>query len=144
MNLVIETIKKRQSIRLYEQKPVSKDIINTIIEAGNLAPSTGEMKLVEEGGKKRKMVNYQPWRFVVVEDPEFKQNLFQTIEPRARIWGFIAAPLFPISWLSLFGSILSGFFLLPLVVNELVLAIWLIVKGFNTSTINTKLANAET
>jgi nitroreductase len=81
MNLVIETIKKRQSIRLYEQKPVSKDIINTIIEAGNLAPSTGEMKLVEEGGKKRKIVNYQPWRFVVVENPEFKQNLFQTIEP---------------------------------------------------------------
>jgi len=81
MNLVIETIKKRQSIRLYEQKPIPKDIINTIIEAGNLAPSTGEMKLVEEGGKKRKILNYQPWRFVVVEDPEFKQKLFQTIEP---------------------------------------------------------------
>ena len=80
MNLVIETIKKRQSIRLYEQKPVSKDIINTIIKAGNPAPSMGEMKLVEEGGKKRKIVNYQPWRFVVVEDPEFKQKLFQTIE----------------------------------------------------------------
>ncbi|MFC1803519.1 nitroreductase family protein [Thermoproteota archaeon] len=80
MNLVIETIKKRQSIRLYEQKPVPKDIINTIIEAGNLAPSTGEMKLMEEGGKKRKIVNYQPWRFVVVEDTEFKQKLFQTIE----------------------------------------------------------------
>jgi nitroreductase len=81
LNLVIETIKKRQSIRLYEQKPIPRDIINTIIEAGNLAPSMGEMKLVEEGGKKRKILNYQPWRFVVVEDPEFKQKLFQTIEP---------------------------------------------------------------
>jgi nitroreductase len=82
MNAVIETIKKRQSIRLYEKKPIPKDIINTIIEAGNLAPSMGEMKLVEEGGKKRKILNYQPWRFVVVvEDPEFKQKLFQTIEP---------------------------------------------------------------
>jgi hypothetical protein len=28
-------------------------------------------------------------------------------------------------------SVLSDFFLIPLVVNELVLAIWLIVKGFN-------------
>jgi nitroreductase len=81
MNYVIETIKKRQSIRLYEQRPVPKEIINTIIEAGNLAPSTGEMKLVEEEGKKRKILNYQPWRFVVVEDPEFKQKLFRTIEP---------------------------------------------------------------
>ncbi|MHA2033370.1 MAG: DUF4386 domain-containing protein, partial [Candidatus Kariarchaeaceae archaeon] len=47
------------------------------------------------------------------------------------IWGFIAAPLFPVSWLSLFGSVLSVFFIFPLVVNELVLEIWLIVKGFN-------------
>ena len=79
-NLVIENIKKRQSVRLFEQKPIPKNIINTIIEAGNLAPSTGDMKAVEEGGKK-KIINYQPWRFVVVEDPEFKQKLFQTIEP---------------------------------------------------------------
>ena len=81
MNPVIETIKKRQSVRLYEQKPIPKDLINTIIEAGNLAPSTGDEKEVEEGGKKRKITNYQPWRFVVVEDPEFKQKLYQTIEP---------------------------------------------------------------
>jgi nitroreductase len=81
MNPVIETIKNRKSVRLYEKKSVPKDIINTIIEAGNLAPSTGDEKLVEEGGKKIKITNYQPWRFVIVEDPEFKQKLFQTIEP---------------------------------------------------------------
>ena len=81
MNPVIDAIKNRRSVRLYEQKPIPKDIINTIIEAGNLAPSMGDMKLVEEGGKKRKNLNYQPWRFVVVENPEFKQKLFQTIEP---------------------------------------------------------------
>ena len=81
MNPVIETIMKRRSVRLYEPKPIPKDIINTIIEAGNLAPSTGDVKVVDEGGKKRKIFNYQPWRFVVVEDPEFKQKLFQTIEP---------------------------------------------------------------
>ena len=81
MNNVIETIKKRKSVRLYEQKPVPKDIINTIIEAGTLAPSTGDEKLVEEGGKSKKITNYQPWRFVVVEDPGFKQQLFQTIDP---------------------------------------------------------------
>jgi len=51
------------------------------------------------------------------------------------VWGLIGAPLFPVSWLSLFGSTISGPFLLPLVVNELVLAVWLIVKGFNLSAI---------
>ena len=81
MNPVIETIKKRKSVRLYEKKPIPKEIINTIIEAGNLAPSTGDVKVVEEGGKKRRIFNYQPWRFVVVEDPEFKHKLFQTIDP---------------------------------------------------------------
>ena len=81
MNPVIEAINNRRSVRLYEPTPIPKDIINTIIEAGNLAPSTGDEKVVEEGGKKTKITNYQPWRFVVVEDPEFKQKLFQTIEP---------------------------------------------------------------
>ena len=83
MNPVIENIKKRHSVRLFEQKPIPKKIIKTIIEAGNLAPSTGATKEVEEGGKKKKIIDYQPWRFVVVvvEAPEFKQKLFQTIEP---------------------------------------------------------------
>ena len=66
MNPVIEAIRNRRSIRLYESKPVPKAIINTIIEAGNQAPST---------------FPFQPWRFVVVEDPELKQKLVQTIEP---------------------------------------------------------------
>ena len=48
MNTVIEAIMKRKSVRLYEQKPIPKDIINTIIEAGNQAPSTGEEKEIEE------------------------------------------------------------------------------------------------
>jgi nitroreductase len=70
MNQVIETIKKRRSIRLYEQKPIPRNIINTIIEAGNAAPFASEKRC-------------QPWRFVVVEHPELKQKLVQTTLP---IW----------------------------------------------------------
>jgi hypothetical protein len=51
------------------------------------------------------------------------------------VWGFIGALLFPVAWLSLFGSTISGPFLLPLVLNEMVLAVWLIVKGFDSPTI---------
>ncbi len=68
MNPVIEAIKSRRSTRAYEQKPIPKDVINTIIEAGNQAPFTS-------------VTRAQPWRFVVVQDPEFKQKLFQTAFP---------------------------------------------------------------
>jgi hypothetical protein len=51
------------------------------------------------------------------------------------VWGLIGAPLFPAAPLSLFGSTISGLFLLPLVVNEMVLAVWLIAKGFDSSAI---------
>ena len=81
MNNVVEAIKKRKSVRLYEATPIPKEIINSIIETGNLAPSTGQMKLVEKEGTKKKVVDYQPWRFVVVENSKFKQTLLDTIEP---------------------------------------------------------------
>ena len=55
-------------MRAYESKPVPKDIINAIIEAGNQAPFTS-------------ITRSQPWRFVVVENPEFKEKLLQTTLP---------------------------------------------------------------
>jgi len=75
MNPVIEAINNRMSIRSYKPKPIPKDIINTIIEAGNQAPSRGR----EE--KETKKFLFQPWRFVVVVDPEFRQKLVQTTLP---------------------------------------------------------------
>jgi nitroreductase len=53
--LVEEAIKKRRSIRKYLDKPVSKNQINKIIEAGTYAPS----------GK-----NIQSWRFTVLTGNE--------------------------------------------------------------------------
>jgi nitroreductase len=76
MTPVIEVINKRRSIRGYEPKPIPKDVINTIIEAGNQAPSTGRMV-------KGNVLQFQPWRFVVVENPAFRQKLVQTTMP---IW----------------------------------------------------------
>lgn len=76
-NPVIEAINTRRSCRSFEPKPIPKKIIKTLIEAGNRAPSQGRV----EKGKKDPL--FQPWRFVVVEDPEFKQKLLQTTLP---IW----------------------------------------------------------
>jgi len=75
MNPVIEAIKKRSSVRSYDPKPVPKNIINAIIEAGNQAPSRGKEK------KESKEFLFQPWRFVVVEDPKFRQKLVQAAFP---------------------------------------------------------------
>lgn len=77
MNPVLEAINNRQSVRSYRPDPVPKDVISAIIEAGNQAPSRGR----QEKGTKEFL--FQPWRFVVVEDPEFKKKLVQTTLP---IW----------------------------------------------------------
>jgi len=69
-NPVIESIYNRRSCRDFKAEPISKEIINTIIDAGNQAPFTS-------------MNRSQPWRFIVVEDAEFKQKLIQTTTP---IW----------------------------------------------------------
>jgi nitroreductase len=73
MNPVIEAIHKRRSIRAYESKPIPKEIINTIIESGNQAPSRG--REVNDG------FQFQPWWFVVVENPAFKHKLVETTHP---------------------------------------------------------------
>jgi nitroreductase len=77
MNAVIETIHKRISVRAYEKKPVPREVLETIIEAGNRAPSRG--RETEEG----QGFEFQPWRFVAVQDEEFRQTLVQTTLP---IW----------------------------------------------------------
>lgn len=69
MNQVIEAIQKRRSVRSYENRPVPKDVLNTIISAGNQAPSA---------------MNSQPWRFVVVEDESIKKKLLGAALPNAK------------------------------------------------------------
>lgn len=53
-------VKKRRSTRRYLNKEVSRKDILTCIEAARLAPS-GE--------------NVQPWRFIVIDDPELRDRL---------------------------------------------------------------------
>ncbi|RLE80456.1 MAG: nitroreductase [Thermoprotei archaeon] len=60
MSKVFEVIQQRRSIRRYEPKPIPKDILLKLLEAARLAPSAG---------------NRQPWRFVIVTDPERKKKL---------------------------------------------------------------------
>ena len=67
-NLVIQTINKRRSCRDFLDKPIPKDILTEVIEAANQAPFVADQ-------------GHQPWRFVVVENPNFREKLVQTAHP---------------------------------------------------------------
>jgi nitroreductase len=71
MNQVIENIQKRRSVRFYEPKPIPKEILTDIINAGNLAPSG---------------CNAQGWRFVVAENEAFRNKLAGLAILRYKKW----------------------------------------------------------
>jgi nitroreductase len=71
MNKVIETIKSRRSVRMYDTKPIPKKVIQAIIDAGNAAPSG---------------MNVQGWRFIVVQGKAFKNKLMSLAIPRYKQW----------------------------------------------------------
>lgn len=62
---VRDLARSRRSVRRFRTGPVSDDAISRIIDAGRLAPSGA---------------NRQPWRFVVVDDPETKRTIRQACE----------------------------------------------------------------
>lgn len=63
---VLDAIKTRRSVRAFKPDPLPTEIITQIIDAGNCAPSGG---------------NYQPWRFVVVTDPDMRHRLRDAAYP---------------------------------------------------------------
>lgn len=64
---IIEEIVSRRSIREYSEKPVEKEKLARIIEAGRLAPTAR---------------NQQDWRILIVSDPELKNRLIDEASPR--------------------------------------------------------------
>ncbi len=71
MNQVIETIMNRRSVRDYDLKPIPKEILQAIFDAGNAAPSG---------------MNAQGWRFVVVQGKAFKDKLLSLAMPKYKKW----------------------------------------------------------
>lgn len=57
---IYEAIKTRRSVRAYQDKPVPDDVLDRILEAARWAPSAR---------------NLQPYKFVVVKDPEVRGQL---------------------------------------------------------------------
>ena len=58
--MVLEAIKKRQSVRSYLSKEIPGELLQQVLEAGRVAPSA---------------CNNQPWKFIVVRDENLKERL---------------------------------------------------------------------
>jgi nitroreductase len=65
---VMEAIKRRCSVRSYQDQAVEKEKLEIILEASRLAPSAS---------------NRQEWRFVVVQDKNTRQRLFKAAKNQA-------------------------------------------------------------
>ena len=60
----MELVQARESCRSYQDKPVTREQLVNIVEAGRLSPSG---------------CNAQPWKFLVIDEPEAKAKLFATL-----------------------------------------------------------------
>jgi nitroreductase len=61
---VLDIIKKRQSVRKYQDRPVEDDKLKLILEAARLAPSSS---------------NSQPWHFVVAKNKDLIKGLMNAV-----------------------------------------------------------------
>lgn len=69
MRTFLDLVKNRQSDRAYDAtRPVEQEKLDCILEAARLAPSA---------------CNAQPWSFIVVNDPELKQQTASAISSKA-------------------------------------------------------------
>ncbi|MEI6048903.1 MAG: nitroreductase family protein [Bacteroidota bacterium] len=64
---MLDLITNRQSDRKYSTKPVEKEKLERIIEAGRMSPSA---------------CNAQPWKFIVVTEPELKVMIAEAASAR--------------------------------------------------------------
>jgi nitroreductase len=73
--MILDLLRKRGSVRKFLDKPVPKDVLHEILEAGRLSPSGG---------------NEQPWLFGVVTDPALIAQIAEAA--RGQTW-IAKAPL---------------------------------------------------
>ena len=55
-----EILERRQSVRKYQEKPVEKEKIEKLVESVHMAPSA---------------CNSQPWKLIIVDEPELKNEV---------------------------------------------------------------------
>ncbi len=72
--MLLEAVRKRRSVRRYQEKNIPSSILEEIFEAARLAPSAS---------------NRQPWKFVVVQDEGLKQKVMEASILHGKLQPFI-------------------------------------------------------
>ena len=106
MSHLLNELRERRSVRKYQARPVPQELIGKVLEAAGWAPSAH---------------NAQPWRFIVLVDPEVKRGLAEamamawaadlakdgvTVEPegfKLRVERFATAPVLVLACLGMDG-----------------------------------------
>jgi nitroreductase len=57
---LFEALRTRRSVRVYEERPVPRELVEQVLDAARWAPSGA---------------NLQPWKFIVVTDPEKRKRI---------------------------------------------------------------------
>jgi len=78
MEVTIDAIRKRRSIRKYEEREVTEEQLTQVLEAARLAPS---------------WKNQQPWRFLVIRDAAKRQAVADILEGNPARKGIAQAPV---------------------------------------------------
>jgi nitroreductase len=65
-----KVILSRRSVRQYKKEQVSEFMVKRILEAGRFAPSAG---------------NFQPWKFIVLRDPEVIKGITESVISSCRV-----------------------------------------------------------
>ncbi len=65
----VQDLRRRRSVRQFSSEPVDRSVIEWVVRAGHSAPSGA---------------NKQPWKFVVVSDPEVKHQIRLAAEEEER------------------------------------------------------------
>ena len=60
----MDMVYQRESCRSYQDKPVSRELLTKMVETGRLAPSG---------------CNAQPWKFLVIDEPEAKKKMCEAL-----------------------------------------------------------------
>ena len=68
MSHLLNALKERRSVRKYQARPVPQELVEDVLAAAGWAPSAH---------------NAQPWRFIVLADPQVKRRL---AEAMAKSW----------------------------------------------------------
>ncbi len=66
-----KVILSRRSVRQFKKEQVPDFMVRRILEAGRFAPSAG---------------NYQPWKFIVLRDPELMSGMTETVIASCRMF----------------------------------------------------------